>query len=70
MGVMPCSRRNCPRILCDRYSSHYGYLCDSCFEELVHLGPSADVEEFMNSEPEAERLVTSHNHFDSLFPRG
>ena len=35
MGVMPCSRKNCDNILCERYNDQYGYICNSCYEEMV-----------------------------------
>ena len=49
MGVMSCSRRDCEHIMCDRYSTKYGYICDECFEELVRLGIHANIQEFMNT---------------------
>lgn len=47
MGVMPCQRGNCSTILCDRYSNKYGYICNSCFEELVES--SLTIEEFLET---------------------
>lgn len=38
MGVMACARDGCENILCNRYHSGFGYLCDECFEELVNTG--------------------------------
>jgi hypothetical protein len=35
--------------MCDRHSYEYGYLCASCFDELVSLGANANVEEFLNT---------------------
>jgi hypothetical protein len=35
--------------MCDRLSYSHGYLCDECFEELVQLGPTADIDAFMQS---------------------
>lgn len=49
MGVMECSRRCCDNILCERYSSQYGYLCDECFNELVDSGFNTDIAAFMQS---------------------
>jgi hypothetical protein len=48
MGVLACDRKNCDRIMCDRYSIEYGYICDTCFDELVDSGK--DVAEFMDTE--------------------
>jgi hypothetical protein len=36
MGVKGCFRNCCTNIMCDRYSSNYGYICDECFEELIN----------------------------------
>jgi len=49
MGVLPCARRNCDRIMCDRYSRKHGYICEDCYQELLLTGPQ-DIEEFMESE--------------------
>lgn len=38
MGVLPCSRKECPKIMCDRYSYTHGYICQECFEELKRAG--------------------------------
>lgn len=48
MGVMPCSRRGCENILCSRYSPKYGYICDSCFREL--MSTLVDIWYFMSCE--------------------
>lgn len=34
MSVLQCNREGCRIILCTRYSSRFGYICDGCFEEL------------------------------------
>lgn len=34
MSVLKCNRKGCENIMCDRYSRIYGYICDSCFDEL------------------------------------
>jgi len=34
MGVLACDRAGCGNIMCDRYSSDFGYICDYCYEEL------------------------------------
>lgn len=47
MGVMPCYRKDCDAILCDRYSTEFGYICNECFEELVNC--DLDAETFMNT---------------------
>lgn len=49
MGVMNCARRGCRGILCTRYSSVYGYICDRCFEELAERAVDTDIGRFMES---------------------
>ena len=49
MGVMQCSRNSCENILCDRYSSEFGYICDKCYEQLDMSKPQSaeDITAFM-----------------------
>lgn len=54
MGVLACDRSGCENIMCDRYSPEYGYICDSCFEELVQSGPETNVGQFMETRPRPE----------------
>lgn len=72
MGVLPCDRVGCDNIMCDRLGAYRGiqyYICDRCFDELVRIGPQADVESFMEGgliesfDPDASRA-----YFDSIFP--
>lgn len=35
MSVLACTRNGCGNVMCDRYSSLFGYICNECFEELV-----------------------------------
>ena len=49
MSVLVCSRNGCMRIMCERYSNSYGYICDECFAELVQLGITTSIETFMRS---------------------
>lgn len=58
MSVLTCSRGNCERIMCDRYSPNYGYICADCFEELVSLGNSVEIVTFMNSDVRGEHENT------------
>lgn len=54
MGVMPCAREGCEHIMCRRYNSHHGYICEECFADLVVFLAERDgssvkiVEAFMN----------------------
>ena len=49
MSVLACDRNGCENIMCDRYSHRYGYICDDCFKELVRMGPTIEIEDFMRS---------------------
>ena len=51
MGVMTCNKENCENIMCDRRSHLHGYICYSCFEQLISTGPATDISEFMKSPP-------------------
>lgn len=33
MGVMSCSRKGCPNIMCDTHIDHIGYVCYDCQKE-------------------------------------
>jgi len=74
MSVMSCHRNNCENIMCDRYSSKYGYICNDCFDELLKLGPQADISDFMNStKPELsydDLRGVAKTMFDKVFPIG
>jgi hypothetical protein len=49
MGVKSCNRNGCENIMCDRYSSKYGYLCNSCYIEYIESTSDISISEFMNS---------------------
>lgn len=70
MGVMPCSRRGCENIMCDRYSHKYGHICDECFQELVSRGRDQSIAEFLY-EMKGDICMDQYdalNRFDSEFP--
>lgn len=74
MGVMTCSRRGCDNIMCDRHSTKHGYLCDSCFEELVDLGTDVRIENFMDTPPndpqeKEARRAASLSLYDGIFTK-
>jgi hypothetical protein len=58
MGVMPCSRKGCENILCSKYSTKYGYICDSCFAELMNTLVSIGY--FMRFESIPTRNIEQH----------
>ena len=68
MSVLPCARGNCPNVMCERYSDKYGYICRECFEELVQIGPSADVADFMETNPSGyDTAEASRAYFNEIF---
>lgn len=71
MSVLSCSRKYCKNVVCDRYSTTFGYICHSCFEKLVALGFHADIGVFMISEIEPQiQPEGSYKRFDEEFPFG
>lgn len=70
---MACVRDQCGRTKINpslqRRSDIYGYICDDCFEELVSLGPMADVEKFMATCKKALNLDAARARFDVEFPK-
>lgn len=69
MGVIRCNRNGCERIGCDRHSPEYGYICGECFEELVSMGPTANIEAFMDSPKPATREDEARARYEAAFPR-
>ena len=37
MGVMSCSRKECPHVMCNTYISKVGYLCEDCQKEFKDI---------------------------------
>ena len=69
MGVLLCTRVGCNKIMCDRYSDQYGYLCETCFDELVCRGVHTNVTEFMDSLQPIVNEEASLAYFDMIFPQ-
>ena len=72
MSVLACDRIGCDNIMCNRIgyidNNHY-YLCNECFEELVHLGPQTDLGDFMvRLSARPTNLDTSRDYFETIFP--
>lgn len=68
MGVISCNRGNCPNIMCNRNSYKYGNICHECFEELVSIGPSADIAAFMETDPSGcDTAAASRAYFNEIF---
>lgn len=69
MGVMACRRNGCENILCDRYSVEYGYICDTCFEEMATI-KVLNIKEFLNSRFSNPKDLPPHRDwYESVFPR-
>lgn len=70
MGVLPCHRGNCAAVMCDRYSEEWGYICHSCFDELIQLGVQTDVAAFMKSDVPIDagaKEAAAHYYFHQIF---
>ena len=52
MSVLPCARKGCDNVMCDRYFNEYGYICNECFDELVRTGPETNIAEFFDTHKE------------------
>jgi hypothetical protein len=50
MGVMSCFRNGCTNVCCNRYSSKHGYICDSCYDELLSKSGYMKISKFMKTE--------------------
>lgn len=69
MGVLACDRNGCENVMCDRYNPDLGYICNECFDELVHLG-FVDLEAFFNS-PKRSTLnpkIDYYKVYNEMFP--
>ena len=69
MSVMKCDRNNCENICCNRYSHNHGYLCNSCFEELVKKGNNYSIIKFMVSDAPQNDFDSeeARRHYNSIF---
>ncbi len=68
MSVLACDRRGCDNIMCDRLSHDYGYICDSCFEDLVLCGAETNVSKFMDSHKSPKNIDAARARFNIEFP--
>jgi len=71
MMTRECSRPGCNNYMCSRRSETFGFLCSGCFDDLVRLGPSADIATFMQTQPASDSGYTaaSEAYFREIFPR-
>ena len=68
MGVLACDRVDCENIMCNRFSETHGYICNTCFDELVQWGVETDIAVFMRALPQCGRIKGAHTLFDTAFP--
>ena len=66
MSVLPCARSGCGGIMCDRFSYHYGYICEDCFGELCRLPEDTDIRSFMRGD--AIDSPDREEYFSQEFP--
>lgn len=70
MGVMSCSRKNCENIMCDRYSTGAGYICNDCFDELLISGIGTRLPAFMKTVPkhnDPQVREATYKYWDAIF---
>ena len=67
MSVLQCDRRGCKNIMCDRLSYKYGYLCHECFAELVSMGNTVDIEDFMDNKLNPFTMEDTFEKWDNEF---
>lgn len=65
MGVMECDRRDCENIMCNLYSSEFGYICYECFEELKKS--NLDIATFMSKSK--SELKGKRYDYDDVFEK-
>jgi hypothetical protein len=54
--------------MCDRIShEHQYYICGSCFEALVALGPKTDITAFFENDREMVNSEASRAYFEKIF---
>ena len=70
MSVLACSRDGCTGIMCNRYHTQYGYLCEDCFEELVSRGVGQNISNFLDEEKEDQlnNHEAARKYFETIFP--
>lgn len=39
MSVLACGRLGCDAVMCDKWSYRFGYICESCLDELDSQNP-------------------------------
>lgn len=70
MSVKRCNRAGCSRVMCERYSPEYGYLCDECFNELEILFPYFTIRAFMSlKKPLFVEQDTAYQMAAAVFPK-
>ena len=75
MGFKTCNRAGCDNFSCHKYSSTYGYICDSCFWELLKkcVDPTPiNIKAFMNTPKNKDKPKLTFEelktHYEKEFP--
>ena len=77
MSVLECHRKDCTHIMCNRYNSKFGHICDDCYEELTNFIKSRGgviseqiITEFMNSTVRHKEVIDKsvEESLDLIFP--
>ncbi len=67
MGVLACNRTGCENIMCNRYSSMHGYICNECFSEFTESTVYA--QDFMTSTKEPDiKEKNREDYCNHVFP--
>ncbi len=68
MSIKACCRVDCESTHCERYSEEHGHICRGCFNELIVLGPTVEVEQFMARNISHKIITPSRIFFSGIFP--
>lgn len=75
MGVLKCDRKDCEHIMCERLSDEHGYLCSTCFEELIDLRiplDSLEIKKFMQTPKKIKHTIDESQlrlYYENIFRR-
>ena len=50
-----CNRKGCENTNCTKHSNKYGYICNECFEELLHS--NLNTENFMDTKKQIDQDI-------------
>lgn len=64
---MGCNRKGCNNVMCDKYSTTFGYICYECYYE--GIGQDLSVLEFMKTDKNTFKQ-TRETEFEHYFVEG